>query len=217
VANTLLIEVASDVICPWCYIGKRRLEKALAILDGEIAMRVAWLPFQLNPGMPKEGMRRSEYRRAKFGSLERSQSLDARVAAEARGEGLDFALERIERTPNTFRAHQLIELAQDRGVGEAAVEALFRAYFVEGRDTGDEDVLAAIAMACGVPRAELEARWADAPAAQQLAATEEWLRELGIGGVPTFIFDRKSGVSGAQPPETLAAAIRDASAAVPTP
>jgi predicted DsbA family dithiol-disulfide isomerase len=211
-AKPLLIEVASDVICPWCYIGKRRLEKALALLDGEIATRVAWLPFQLNPAMPKGGMLRAEYRRAKFGSLERSQGLDGRVATEARGEGLAFALERIERTPNTFRAHQLIELAQEHGAGEAAVEALFRAYFVEGHDIGDDGVLAAIAAACGVPRAELEARWADAPAAQRLAGTEEWLRELGIGGVPSFIFERKSGVSGAHPPESLAAAIRDASA-----
>lgn len=209
-AKTLHIEVASDVICPWCYIGKRRLEKALALLDGEIETRVSWLPFQLNPGMPKEGMARAEYRQAKFGTLERSKGLDARVAAEARGEGLDFALQRIARTPNTFRAHQLIELAQERGAGEAAVEALFRAYFIEARDTGDDTVLAEIAQACGVTRAELEARWRDAPAAQRLAETEEWLRELGIGGVPTFIFERKSGISGAHPPESLAAAIREA-------
>lgn len=212
-AKLLHIEVASDVICPWCYIGKRRLERALSLLDGEIEVRVSWLPFQLNPGMPKEGIERAEYRRAKFGSLERSRALDARVATEARGEGLEFALERIARTPNTFRAHQLIELAQQRGAGEAAVEALFRAYFVEARDTGDDAVLAGIADACGVPRAELEARWADAPAAQRLAETEDWLRELGIGGVPTFIFDRKSGISGAHPPEALASAIREAAAA----
>jgi predicted DsbA family dithiol-disulfide isomerase len=209
-AKTLRIEIASDVICPWCYIGKRRLEKALALLEGEVEARVTWLPFQLNPGMPKEGMARAEYRRVKFGTLERSKGLDARVEAEARGEGLEFALGRIERTPNTFRAHQLIELAQERGAGEAAVEALFRAYFVEARDTGDAAVLAAIGEGCGVPRAAIEMRWGDAAAGQKLAATEEWLRELGIGGVPTFIFDRKSGVSGAHPPESLAAAIRGA-------
>jgi predicted DsbA family dithiol-disulfide isomerase len=164
--------------------------------------------------MPNEGMARAEYRRAKFGSLEHSRGLDARVAAEARGEGLDFALERIARTPNTFRAHQLIELSQERGAGEAAVEALFRAYFIEARDTGDDTVLSGIAQVCGVPHTELEARWIDAPAAQRLARTEEWLRDLDVGGVPTFIFDRKSGISGAHPPESLAAAIREAASGI---
>ena len=123
---TVAIEIVSDVICPWCFIGKRRLEKALARLGDEIAVEVAWLPFQLNPGMPAEGIARADYRRAKFGE-ERSRELDARVSAEAAGEGLEFALERQARTPNTFAAHQLIDLAQERGVGEAVVEALFRA------------------------------------------------------------------------------------------
>ncbi|HEX5766626.1 MAG TPA: DsbA family protein, partial [Burkholderiales bacterium] len=95
------LEVASDVICPWCYIGKKRLEKALGLLKSELTPEMGWLPFQLNPGMPKEGMPRAEYRKAKFGSLERSRELDARVIAEGRSEGIAFAFERIERTPNT--------------------------------------------------------------------------------------------------------------------
>src|SRR5436309_9861597 len=113
----LVIEIASDVICPWCYIGKRRLEKALSLLDGEVKPDIRWLPFQLNPDMPRSGMARAEYRQAKFGSAERARSLDERVAAEGRGEGIAFAFDRIERTPNTTAAHQLIDLAQSQGRG----------------------------------------------------------------------------------------------------
>jgi predicted DsbA family dithiol-disulfide isomerase len=204
------IEIVSDVVCPWCYIGKRRLEKALALLAGELQAEVAWLPFQLNPGMPLGGMARAEYRRAKFGSTERGRQLDARVAAEGRGEGIEFALERIERTPNTFAAHQLIDLAQERGAGGAVVDALFRAYFEEARDTGSREVLLGVAEAAGLPRAEVEARWSDAAQAQRVAQLEESMKALGIGGVPTFIIDRRVGVSGAQQAEALAAAMREA-------
>src|SRR5206468_8967683 len=147
----LVIEIASDVICPWCYIGKRRLEKALSLLDGGVKPEIRWLPFQLNPDMPSGGMARAEYRKAKFGSVERARSLDARVAAEGRGEGIDFAFERIERTPNTSAAHQLIDLAQSQGKGREVVDALFHAYFEEARDIGNADVLQTIAAAAGVP------------------------------------------------------------------
>ena len=204
------IEVVSDVVCPWCYIGKRRLEKALAVVGGEARPEVLWLPFQLNPDMPAEGMPRAEYRHAKFGSVERGRQLDARVAAEGRGEGIEFALERIERTPNTFAAHQLIDLAQERGAGDAVVDALFRAYFEDARDIGERGVLLGIAESAGLPRSELEARWADAAQAKRVAQLEQSMKQLGISGVPTFLLDRKFGVSGAQPPEALAAAIREA-------
>lgn len=207
--TTVAIEIVSDVICPWCFIGKRRLEKALALLGDEVEVEVAWLPFQLNPGMPAEGIARADYRRAKFGE-QRSRELDARVAAEAAGEGLAFTLERQARTPNTFAAHQLIDLAQERGAGEAVVEALFRAYFEQARDTGDREVLREIAAECGVAPEELQARWADEADRRRLADLEERMKALGISGVPTFIFGRRLAVSGAQPPETLAAAIREA-------
>lgn len=209
-ATPLRIEVVSDVVCPWCYIGKRRLEKALALVEGSLAPQITWLPFQLNPGMPAEGMPRAEYRRAKFGSLERGRQLDARVAAEGRSEGIDFALERIERTPNTFAAHQLIDLAQQAGAGVAVVNALFRAYFEEARDVGDREVLLAIAESAGLARAQVEARWADAAEARRVAELEQSMKALGISGVPTFILERKFGVSGAQPAEALAAAMREA-------
>lgn len=206
---TVSIEIVSDVICPWCFIGKRRLEKALALLGDEIEVEVAWLPFQLNPGMPAEGIARADYRRAKFGER-RSRELDARVAAEAAGEGLEFALERQARTPNTFAAHQLIDLAQERGVGEAVVEALFHAYFEQARDTGDREVLTEIATQCGVAPDELQARWDGEADRRRVADLEERMKALGISGVPTFILGRRLAVSGAQPPEALAAAIREA-------
>jgi len=196
------LEVASDVVCPWCYIGKRRLEKALELLKGEVEVEVRWLPFQLNPGLPAAGMPRAEYRKAKFGSLERSKQMDARVIAEGKAEGIDFAFERMERQPNTSQAHRLIALA---GNQNAVVNALFRAHFEQARDIGDPKVLAEIAAQCGVQG------WPEQ--AQDVSALENEVRGMGISAVPTFIFERKSGVSGAYPAETLAAAIKEASGA----
>jgi len=200
----LVIEIASDVICPWCYIGRKRLEKAIALLDCEVTPVIRWLPFQLNPDMPAGGMPRAEYRKAKFGSVERGRELDGRVAAEGRGEGIDFAFDRMERTPNTSAAHQLIDVAQAEGKGQAVVDALFHAYFEEARDIGNPDVLQTIAAGASVQG------WPAQANAQGVAEREEGVRSLGISAVPTFIFDRKFGVSGAHPPEQLAAAIKEA-------
>ena len=123
VSAPLTIEVVSDVICPWCYIGKRRLGKALAALEGAVSTEIRWLPFQLNPSMPAEGMPRAEYRARKFGSLERSRELDARVRKEGESEGIAFAFDAIERTPNTVAAHALVGLAQqqDRGSNRRSI------------------------------------------------------------------------------------------------
>jgi len=200
----LTIEIASDVICPWCYIGKRRLEKALAMVDGEAQPALRWLPFELNPDMPADGMSRADYRREKFGSPERAKQLDARVAAEGRTVGIEFAFERIERTPNTRAAHELIDLAQRQGKANDVVDALFRAYFEEAKDIGDPAVLADIA-----GRHEVSG-WPGQARQEEVAAMEDEVRRLGISAVPTFIFDRKLGVSGAHPPESLAKAMREA-------
>jgi len=198
----MLIEIASDVVCPWCYIGKRRLEKALKQLGGEIETRIEWLPFQLNPAIPEGGMARAEYRRAKFGSLEHGRALDARVAQEGAGEGIAFAFERMQRTPSTRAAHRLIDLAQSQGSADAVVDALFRAYFEDALDIGDARVLAEVA------RKHTVGGWPESADAARVRENEERVRELGISGVPTFIFDRKTGISGAHPPETLLQAIR---------
>ena len=195
------------MICPWCYIGKRRLGEALAALAGEIEPEVRWLPFQLNPTMPPEGMPRAEYRARKFGSLERSRELDARVAREGQSVGIGFAFDRIERTPNTVAAHALVGLAQQQAHADAVVDALFRAYFEEGKDVGDAAVLADVAERCQV------SDWPRHGAMTDVVALDQKMRELGITAVPTFIFARKFAVSGAHPPETLVQAIREASSA----
>lgn len=199
--------MVSDVICPWCYIGKRRLAKALEALAEEVSVEIRWLPFQLNPSMPREGIPRAEYRIAKFGSLERSRELDARVAREGQSVGIAFAFERMQRTPNTVAAHALVGLAQEQGRADAVVDALFHAYFEEAKDIGDAAVLSDVAESCqvsGRPRQE---------AMTEVVALDQQMRGLGISAVPTFILGRKFAVSGAHPPETLVEAIRQASAA----
>ena len=148
----LAIDVISDVICPWCYIGKRRLEKAIAAVDGQHDVQVNWHPFQLNPTMPKEGISREEYRTRKFGSWERSLELDAKVIAVGESEGILFAFDKTEKTPNTVDAHRLIWLAGQNDCQDAVVEALFRAYFNEGREIGDQQTLIDVATVAGLDR-----------------------------------------------------------------
>ncbi len=203
------VEIYSDVACPWCYIGKRRFEKAVGLVGRDVAVNVVWRPFQLNPKMPRAGMPRAEYRKAKFGSAERARQLDARVAAEGAGEGIAFAFDRMERTPNTLPAHQLIDLAQKQGRAGPVVDALFKAYFEEARDVGSEEVLADIARRHGVTD------WPQSANEKEVATLESSFRDLGISAVPTFVLERRLGVSGAQPPEAIAAALRDAAASNP--
>src|SRR3954452_19882010 len=147
------LDIVSDAICPWCYIGKRRLERALALL-GEPGGRfhVRWLPFELNPDMPKEGMERRDYRIRKFGSLAQSQARRAAIATVAAAEGLSFRPELMARVPNTFDAHRLIWLGDRRSVQDAVVEGLFRAYFTDGLDIGNAAVLAGIGVAACIER-----------------------------------------------------------------
>ena len=197
----LSVDVISDVICPWCYIGKRRLEKAIARHGGPV--RVHWLPFQLNPSMPKEGISRKEYRTKKFGSWERSQELDARVAAEGKAEGIDFAFDRIERTPNTLDAHRLIWLADKEGVEDAVAERLFRAYFTEGRDIGKRQELIDIVVEAGLGRGKAEAILNSDEGMEAIKEAEERSRRFQVDGVPFFIVNDKITLSGAQQPQAF--------------
>lgn len=198
---TLSVDVISDVICPWCAIGKRRLEKAIAAYGGPVKVR--WLPFQLNPQMPKEGISRREYRTKKFGSWERSQALDAQVAAAGEEVGIHFAFDRIGRTPNTLDAHRLIWLADEEGVQDAVVEALFRAYFSQGRDISNRQTLLDVVAEAGLDRSKAEAVLTSGGGQEAIREADELARRVRVEGVPFFVINGKVTLSGAQPPEAF--------------
>jgi predicted DsbA family dithiol-disulfide isomerase len=205
----LRIDIVSDAICPWCYIGKRQLERALAMLATEgLRFSVHWNPFQLNPDMPKEGRDRAAYRAMKFGSAERARELDERVGAAAAGVGLAFRQDLMLRTPNTIDAHRLIWLAGKEGVQDAAMEAVFVAYFTQGRDIGDLEVLADCAAQAGMDRVAVADFLAGDVAAQEMLAADRAAREAGVNGVPSFFLDGYGLFSGAMPAETMAEALR---------
>ncbi|MCC7372822.1 MAG: DsbA family oxidoreductase [Chloroflexi bacterium] len=197
------IEVYSDVVCPWCFVGRKRLEKAVHLLDGKHEIHVTWKPYQLNSWIPPEGMDRAEYRRMKFGSAERSSSMDNRLAEAGRGEGIELAFDRITRTPNTLAAHRLIWLAEREGRQIEMVDTLFQAYFTDGKDIGNPDQLTELAAAAGLDADAVRAFLATDEGLAEVEAEEEAGRGLGIDGVPFFLLAGKYGVSGAQPAEVL--------------
>jgi predicted DsbA family dithiol-disulfide isomerase len=200
------VDVVSDVICPWCFVGKRRLEKALRTLPAHVETEVVWHPFELNPEMPREGIDRRAYREAKFGSLEASRAGDARLAAAGGTEGIVFAFDRILRTPNTFDAHRLIWLAQRESLQDPIVEALFRRYFLEGADIGARETLVDVAVASGLNRERVDGFLDSDEGVAVVRQAEAEARTLGIHGVPHFIINGKYAISGAQSAEILAAA-----------
>lgn len=204
------VKVISDVICPWCLVGKRRLEKAIVKFD--LPVKVRWLPFQLNPSMPNEGISRREYRTKKFGTWERSQELDARLVAVGKEDGIRFEFDKIERTPNTLNAHRMIELADKQGVQDAVVEALFLAYFTEGQDIGNRQVLIELAAEAGLDRGLAEEVLDRAGELAALKEAEELSRRFRVDGVPFFIVNDKITLAGAQQPEAFRDAFRKAMA-----
>ena len=205
----LNVDVISDVICPWCYIGKRRLEKAISDVDGKHEVRVHWHPFQLNPDMPKEGVSRNAYRIKKFGSWERSQELDAKLIAVGETEGIHFAFDRMERTPNTLDAHRLIWLADQNHCQDAIMEALFRAYFTDGRDISNRDTLLDVVAEAGLDRQQAESLLNSDEGMEAIKEAEGLSRRYRVDGVPFFIINNEITLSGAQPPETFLAALQN--------
>jgi len=209
----LVIDVVSDVVCPWCFIGKRHLEAALAGLPEAAGAKVRWHPFELNPDLPPEGVDRKGYLEAKFGGPARAAEIYARVREAGVRAGLDFDFDAIVRQPNTRDAHRLIAWAQSRGDAGPLVERLFRAYFQEGRYVGDRDTLAALAAEAGFD-AEAARVWLESGlGADEITDAEARVRGIGITGVPFFIFDGRVGLSGAQPRQTMREAIAQARAA----
>lgn len=215
--GALTIDVVSDVVCPWCYIGKRRLEEALALLraaEPDLAVQVRWHPFQLNPDLPAEGVDRRQYLERKFGGPARSKEVYARVEAAGATVGIPFAFDAIERQPNTLLAHRLIAWGQMRpeGDADALVELLFKACFIEGQYLGDPDVLVARAAAAGFDPDDARAFLESDEMAEAVAGADRRAREMGVTGVPFFIFEGKIAVSGAQEPAALIEAFRQARA-----
>jgi predicted DsbA family dithiol-disulfide isomerase len=203
----LRIDVVSDVMCPWCFIGKRRLEKALARTT-DVDVEVAWHPFQLDPTLPPGGKDRQLYLQEKFGGKENADKVYARVSEAGEEEEIPFAFDRIERSPNTLDAHRLIRWAGIEGVQDAVVERLFNLYFIEGADLSDPETLKRAAADAGM-NAEMVGRLLASDA--DLSETEADVvhaQAIGVEGVPTFILDGKYAISGAQPADLLADAIR---------
>jgi predicted DsbA family dithiol-disulfide isomerase len=205
------LEVVSDAICPWCWIGKAHLDGALALLEAEgLRFEIGWLPYQLNPDMPEGGVDRRTYRTEKFGSWERSLELDAQVAEAGRAAGVAFRHDLMARTPNTIEAHRLIRLAGADGVQHAAMDRLFRAYFQEGQDIGSRPVLAALGAEAGMAEATLAAFTAGDAARAEVTTESRALAQAGISGVPSFLLDRHLLFSGAMPAERMADGFRRA-------
>lgn len=198
----MIIEVFSDVVCPWCFIGKRRLDKALEALP-EGAVEVIWRPYQLYPQIPAEGVSRQAFMTARFGSADGADEIYQRVVAEAAGEGLALDFGAIRTAPNTLRAHRLMSWAEGSGRQHALAEALFQAYFVDGRDVGDPEQLAAIAADAGLDAAAAREMLTGTDETDKVMAELSLARSAGITGVPCFVLDGRFAIPGAQPVDTM--------------
>ena len=206
------IDVVSDVVCPWCYVGLRRLEQALHMFQQRHPHSepplVRWHPFQLNPDLDPQGMTRQDYVKAKFG--DRAGAIYDRVKGVGVSVGIDFNFDGIARQPNTLVPHALIALAPDAEVQHRLVQALFDAYFIQNRDLTQNDTLAQIARDAGLPEPAIEQALGDADLHQQIKAADDQARAMGITGVPFFIFNGEYAVSGAQEAEHLLGALEQA-------
>jgi predicted DsbA family dithiol-disulfide isomerase len=206
-AHPVRVDVISDVVCPWCFIGKRRLEKAIA-LTPDIPVEVHFRPYFLNDWIPRAGISREEYLTKKFGSVDRYAGMATRVAATANEEGLTYAVDKIARQPNTLDAHRLIHWADAIGQGACMKQRLMDLYFAEGGDLTDREVLVHAATACGLDGDQVRAWLASDKDVAEIEREATAAKEAGINGVPTFIFGGKLAISGAQAPEYLAGAIK---------
>ncbi|MGH2858170.1 MAG: DsbA family oxidoreductase [Solirubrobacteraceae bacterium] len=203
------VEIWSDIACPWCYVGKRRFEAALAQFEHRDDVQVTWRSFELDPGAPAErGGERAEHLARKYGmSVQRAKEMEAQMTATAAGDGLEFRFD-IARGGNTFDGHRLVHLAAEHGLGDEMKERLLRAYFTEGELISDRERLVALAAEVGLDRDEVAAMLTGDARADEVREDERTAGELGISAVPTFVIDRALGASGAHPPEALLELLR---------
>jgi predicted DsbA family dithiol-disulfide isomerase len=213
--EVLTIDVVSDVVCPWCYLGEKRLEAALADESGPVAVR--WRPYQLDPTIPAGGLDRAEYMENKFGKSGRLQSVHDNLTRLGAEVGVPFAFDQIKRSPNTLDAHRLIRWSASAGLQEKVVDRLFKGYFVEGRDIGDRAVLIEIAGQCGLDAKLVEKLLAEGADADLVRQEIEQAQAMGVSGVPFFILAGRIGVPGAQEPSVLRRAIAQARQAMREP
>jgi predicted DsbA family dithiol-disulfide isomerase len=196
------IEIFSDIVCPWCYAGLARLDAALAARPA-LEVDVHWLPFELNPDLPADGMDRAQYMQQRFGDVNRFAGAQQQLREVGQSLGIEYRFERITRMPNTRSAHQLLAWAHGTGRQTAVKRALLAAYFTDGRDIGDPQVLAQVAAECGLDAVAARAALDDPQWVAQVEQIEAMGRGWNVSGVPTFVFDRREAFSGAQPVETF--------------
>lgn len=192
------IDIVSDTVCPWCFVGKRRLERAIAERPG-ISFEISWRPFQLNPDMPADGMDRDAYMAAKFGA-DRAGRFYQVIATAGGGEGIDFAFATMTRVPNTIDSHRLIRWAGSAGVQDAVVEALFREYFLDSADIGKPEVLIRVAREAGMDGDVVAGLLAGDDDKELVADEDKMARAMGVTGVPCFIIEQKYAIVGANEP-----------------
>ena len=205
-ADIIEIDVISDVMCPWCYIGKRRLEKALA-MGPDVPVDIRWRPYQLDNTIPETGMDRKEYLRNKFGSDEQAAQVYGPVRAAGKDEEIPFEFDKITISPNTLNAHRIIRWAMAEGVQDAAVERLFQLYFIEGANLTDKQVLIAAAVEAGLERAVVERLLESDADLEETRAEISQAQQMGVTGVPAFIIGSRYAIMGAREPEVIAQAI----------
>jgi len=194
------IDIVADFVCPWCFIGQRRLQRAMAMRP-KLTVQRTWRPFQLNPDLPLEGVARELYLQLKFGGSRSAERIHAALATAGARDGIEFAFDRIRRTPNTLNAHRLVRLAAESSRADAVAEALFLGYFSAGLDIGDVEILARVAAAAGLDEGAARAHLAGGSGTAEVLAEEHRARRIGIDAVPCFVIDGDYALAGAQDPE----------------
>lgn len=208
--NTITIDIVSDVVCPWCYLGKKRLEAALKLVP-EIQAEVRWHPFMLDASIPPQGLDRAEYMKAKFPDDDQLQQVHLHLAEAGKEVGLNYQFDKIRKSPNTMDAHRLIRWAAEAGLQDAMVEELFRRYWVDGEDIGNHGVLTRAAEAAGLDGHAVHARLHHDDGVREVAEQIDMAQRIGVTSVPTFIVAGQYGIAGAQDPQVLANALKEIS------